>query len=379
MFQTQTSLQTETSGRLRPIDAARPLDATITAIAARAEDVTELVLALPPDADFTWRPGQYLSLLLEDGCRRSFSMACPYRPDGRVELHIRRRPGGRFSDGALAALKVGDRLRVDGPYGGMDWRPGDGPVVLLGTGTGLAPLKALLEYGLTEASGRPIHLYWGGRTSADLYLTQALQRLARAHPSFSYTPLLSRPDPSWSGGRGYVPDAVAEDFADLHGADVYACGSPAMIDAARVRLRAVPGFDEDRFLADAFEPADQTLPQAPPPSRSVGPLSILVEFEGAARPVAAVSGQTLLTALQAAGAPILSVCGGKASCGACRVSIQAPWREHLAPAGRTERRLLAHLDDAGPHDRLACQVQLTDEADGLAIRLPAPAKALWPA
>lgn len=301
-------------------------------------------------------------------------MASRHRPGAMIELHVRRWPGGRFSDRALTGLKIGDRLQVDGPYGQIDWRQGGGPVVLMGTGTGLAPLKALLEYGLVEAAGRPIHLYWGGRTPGDFYLGEHLRRLACDHGGFTFTPLVSRPHPTWAGRRGYVQDAVVEDFADLHGADVYACGSPAMIEAARTRLAALPGFHADRFLADAFEPAGALAAPMTVPS-----LSISVAFQGAVRPILASCGGTLLAALQLAGAPILSVCGGKASCGACKVAVEERWRDRLAPAGRTEQRLLANLDDAAPHDRLACQIHLTGAEDGLAISLASQTTAPWPA
>jgi CDP-4-dehydro-6-deoxyglucose reductase len=351
---------------------ARPFEATVAGI-ARHGQVTELTLTPPANVGFTWRPGQYLSLILDDGSRRSFSMASRCQSGGPIELHIRRYPGGRVSDGVLTGLKIGDRLRIDGPYGQVDWRPGDGPVILLGTGTGLAPLKALIEHALAEGHGRPLHLYWGVRNAQDLYLGPLLHRRTSHHPSFQFIPVLSQPHANWNGRVGYVQSAAAKDFSVLHGAHIYACGSPAMIEDARRTLGALPGWDEDRFLADGFEPADVA------PSFAAPSLTLSVAFRGETRAVPAATSASLLVALQAAGAPILSICGGKASCGECKVAVDAAWADRLPAPNHTERRLLANLDDAGPLDRLACQLLLTPETDGLSVRLGPKTTALWPA
>src|SRR3984885_661284 len=186
-----------------------------------AADVTGLVMAPAAHARFHYRPGQYLSVVLADGQRRSFSMATAGGGGRPIELHIRRRLGGRFSDTMLAALKVGHSLTFEGPFGQIDWREGPGPAILLGTGTGLAPLKALVEHALAAGGQRPIHLYWGGRAPGDLYLSAYLHELARTHARLHFVPILSRPHAGWAGRRGYVQDAVAEDFAHLEAAEGY--------------------------------------------------------------------------------------------------------------------------------------------------------------
>ncbi len=130
----------------RPPLAARPpgvairFEAAVLGLDRLAPDVIGLAIAPANGAPFAYRPGQYLSVELEDGQRRSFSMATAYTGQRRIELHVRRRPGGRFSDTVLAGLDVGDRLQVEGPFGHVDWREGPGPAILIGTGTGLAPL-----------------------------------------------------------------------------------------------------------------------------------------------------------------------------------------------------------------------------------------------
>jgi CDP-4-dehydro-6-deoxyglucose reductase len=354
--------------------AANRFEAAVQRLDRLAADVTRLLLAPPPHARFRYRPGQYLSLILADGQRRSFSMANAWGVDRPIELHIRRRLGGVFSETALGSLKVGDNLTFEGPFGQVEWREGRGPAILMGTGTGLAPLKALLEHALAAGSERPIRLYWGGRAPSDLYLDAHLSQLARRHTRFSFIPVLSRPPASWAGRRGYVQDAVAEDFDDLHHADLYACGSGAMIDAARAQLGQLPGFHEDRFLTDAFEPAAPVVRSSGLPA-----VQLFVNLHGDIRSVRGPLGATLLSALREADAPILSVCGGKASCGTCKITVAEPWRDRLPQPARTERRLLANLDDIGPADRLACQIPLTQETDGLAVSLVCHATAKWPA
>jgi CDP-4-dehydro-6-deoxyglucose reductase len=350
--------------------AAIRFSATVTRLHRLASDVTGIDLAIPFATDFRYRAGQYLSVLLGDGERRSFSMASDYGHGAPIELHVRRRLGGRFSNALLRDLNVGQRLELEGPFGQLEWREASGPVILMGTGTGLAPLKALLEYGLATGGQRPIHLYWGGRALPDLYLRTHFHELARANPRVRFIPVLSRPHAGWAGRHGYVQDAVAEDLPDLHAAHIYACGSGVMIDAARKRLAALPGFDDDHFFSDAFVPAIRTIEGAATPT-----LSLLVTAEGVTRKIRAASGVTLLSVLKTAGLPILSVCGGKSSCGTCKVNVSRGWQDRLPVPERAERRLLANLDDIRPGDRLACQIHLTPDSDGLAVTL---SSGTWP-
>jgi CDP-4-dehydro-6-deoxyglucose reductase, E3 len=355
---TQIRAQADTAPTL---SAPQRFVSTVLRVDQLAPDVIGLVMAPPANLRFSYRPGQYLSVLLADGQRRSFSMASAWGLGRPIELHVRQRPGGCFTDAVLSALQVGDQLQCEGPFGHVDWREGTGPAILMGTGTGLAPLKALIEHALAAGGQRPIHLYWGGRAPADLYLKAHFHHLAAYHTRLRFIPVLSRPPADWAGRRGYVQDAVAEDFANLHDADLYACGSPTMITAARERLADRSGFDEDRFVADAFEPAAPVPHSADLPS-----ISLLVNFRGAIRLVRAAQGASLLSALQAACVPILSVCGGKAVCGACKISLMPEWADKLPPPQKREQRLLAHLK-AVPGERLSCQITLTAELAGIEV------------
>lgn len=345
------------------------VEVRVAAVRRHGDEVAVLSLSAPPQAGFAYRPGQHLSVILEDGSRRTFSMASPWREDGQIELHIRRRADGRFSGALLDRLEAGDRLTLEGPFGGLGWRAqGARPAIFLATGTGLAPIKALLQHRLAQGDAGPLRLYWGVRRPSDLYMASWLNAVQSWHAAFSFVPVLSRPDAEWPGRRGYVQDAVAADFRSLADTEIYACGAPGMIDDARRTLGVIDGFDPERFFAESFEPG---VAQAADSGGDTAPIEVI--WGGRVRRIEAPIGRSLLAALQAAQAPVLSICGGCASCGACRVTVDPDWLDRLAPPERTERRLLANLDEAGPHDRLSCQIRLTAAEAGLRLRLdPTP-------
>ena len=223
------------------ISAPPPLDdlpdtrryrAVIQAVRPLGPDVTHLVLDIPGDAPVRFQPGQHMNVLLPDGQTRSFSMAS--RPRGnQVDFHVRRLAGGRFTD-QLACLEAGETLEVELPLGGFRYHPQDErPLLMVATGTGLAPIKAMLEALMDDPDCPPVSLYWGARTAADLYLDQAIRTWGARLFEFNYVPVLSRADSGWTGRRGYVQDAVTVDFSDLSEHAIYLCGSPAMIADAK--------------------------------------------------------------------------------------------------------------------------------------------------
>ncbi|MFC2972824.1 CDP-6-deoxy-delta-3,4-glucoseen reductase [Azotobacter bryophylli] len=226
----------------------------VASIDRAGDDVAIVRLMLPPGSRFDYYAGQYAQVLLKDGSRRSYSMATRAAADGQIEWHIRRVPGGAFSGFVFDGLKPKTVLRLEGPFGSFYLRDGSGPLVFLATGTGFAPIRALLEELRERAANRPVHLYWGGRRRQDLYRHDELFALQAELPWLQYTPVLSRPSAAcdWQGATGHVQDRVLEDFASLKDAEVYACGSPAMIDAARRLFVAERQLEEGRFYADAF-------------------------------------------------------------------------------------------------------------------------------
>lgn len=225
-----------------------------------ADDVIVLDLKLPASENFVFRAGQYIDILLADGQRRSFSIANAPHDGGHVELHVRLIAGGRFTGHVFGAMKERDMLRFEGPLGSF-WlhEDSDRPIVLVAGGTGFAPIKALVEHALHIGLARPVTLYWGARTRDGLYLDALARSWETMLPGFRYIPVLSdgTPDDGWSGRRGLVHEAVLADFADLSGHEVYACGAPAMIDAARGSFVSERGLPDTAFFADAFTYATQ--------------------------------------------------------------------------------------------------------------------------
>jgi CDP-4-dehydro-6-deoxyglucose reductase len=154
-------------------------------------------------------------------------------------------------------MKEREILRFEGPLGTFFLREdSDRPVILLASGTGFAPIKAIVEHAIYKGIRRPMALYWGGRTRSDLYLNALPERWQREY-GIRYTPVLSepRPEDSWTGRTGFVHRVVMEDIPDLSGFQVYACGTPLMVDAAHRDFTAQCRLPEEEFYSDAFTPA----------------------------------------------------------------------------------------------------------------------------
>ena len=193
--------------------------------------------------------GQYINVLLEDGAKRSFSFATAPQVNDRIELHIRRIPGGRFTGHVFESMRPGERLAFEGPLGSFFLREdSDKPMIFVAGSTGFAPVKSMLEYAFASGLRRRMFLYWGVRRGEDLYLGELPREWERSHANFRFVPVLSEPDARWTGRRGLVHEAILADFPDLAGYQVYACGSAAMVEAAHPAFRA-RGLTEDDFGA----------------------------------------------------------------------------------------------------------------------------------
>lgn len=230
----------------------------VNALEKLSHDVMRVQLQLPAHTAFQFHAGQYLEFILRDGSRRAYSMATPphvAENTPAIELHIRHMPGGKFTDHVFGAMKEKEILRAEGPFGSFFLREdSDKPMVFLASGTGFAPIKALLEHMQHKGMTRPVSLYWGGRRPEDLYMDVWLKELSTSMPNLSYVPVVSdaQPEDNWSGRTGYVHQAVLDDFADLSGHEVYACGAPVVVDAARSSYTSQRGLPEECFFADAF-------------------------------------------------------------------------------------------------------------------------------
>jgi len=236
--------------------AVLKLPSRVISIAKPAPDVALLRLQLPANQNFQFHAGQYVEFILRDGARRSYSMAnAPSSTPGSIELHVRHMPGGKFTDHVFGAMKEKDILRMEGPFGSFFLREdSDKPIVLLASGTGFAPIKAIIERLQHLGLSRPITLYWGCRSRADLYLHDWALQAAASMPQLRYVPVLSEPKPEdgWSGRTGFVHQAVLADLPDLSGHQVYACGAPIMVESAQADFVAKAGLPAEEFYADAF-------------------------------------------------------------------------------------------------------------------------------
>lgn len=246
------------------LDGAYPVVkrmARVVKLERLAADVMQLQLALPEGQTLDYAAGQYVDVLLAKGVRRSYSLASPPTQDGLLELHVRYHPGGVFSEQVFQRLKPRDVLRLEGPFGqavvNVQAQAGvDTPLLLLATGTGMAPIQALIASAQAAPQPRPMVLYWGGRQLLDLYLHAQCQAWQTQYPWFRYVPVLSQPASDWQGRVGYVQDAVLQDGHALPLCEAYACGAPAMVQSARTLLQQ-HGLPGHAFYADAFTVAPE--------------------------------------------------------------------------------------------------------------------------
>jgi NAD(P)H-flavin reductase/ferredoxin len=254
----QAKPQTNIVIRPRRIDrydptARKTITANVYRVSQPADDVITLMLRFPASIRARFKAGQYLRVFMPDGDTRNFSMANQPKESDGVHLHIRRIPGGRFSEGVLASLKKGDKLKIEIPYGEFYLRTGlEKPIVCLATGTGFAPLKAVIEDLIARCNSRTVRFYWGGRHRQDLYLADLPQKWQARVAWLTYIPVLSEPDAGWNGATGLVHHAVLRDVPDLSNWQVYACGNPLMIRNARRDFQDLGGLPDDQFFADPF-------------------------------------------------------------------------------------------------------------------------------
>jgi CDP-4-dehydro-6-deoxyglucose reductase len=219
-----------------------------------APDVILMQLKLPASERLQFLAGQFVEFLLKDGKRRAYSLANAPGDDDCLEIHVRLVPGGLFTEHVFNGMKERDILRIEGPHGSFQLQElSTKPIIFLAGGTGIAPVKAIVEHTLQHRIARPMTIYWGARDRAGLYLPELPQQWAQQHAHIRYVPVLSEPAAAdgWDGRTGLVHQAVLDDHADLAEYQVYACGAPAMIDAAR-RDFCARGLPADEFFADAF-------------------------------------------------------------------------------------------------------------------------------
>jgi CDP-4-dehydro-6-deoxyglucose reductase, E3 len=236
--------------------APRLYTGRVAAMERLAADVMGVLIELPAGEQLSFAAGQYINIVLDDGQRRAFSFANPPHETGRIELHIRRIAGGRFTGHVFEAMRVGDTLRFEGPLGSFTLHESARPILFIAGATGFAPVKSILEDAFQRGLQRPMRLYWGARHRRDLYLLELAEQWQREHANFEVVPVLSEPQPQdrWSGHTGLVHEAMLADFGDLSGFEVYVCGSVQMVETA-VPAFIGHGLGADACFSDAFLPS----------------------------------------------------------------------------------------------------------------------------
>ena len=237
----------------------RKMPARVASLEMAADDVAIIRLQLPATQDFQFLAGQYVEVILRDGSRREYSLGNAPHDAEQLELHIRHLPGGKFTDTIFAdgtpPVKEKAILRFEGPMGTFFLREdSDKPIVMVASGTGFAPIKALIEHMIFKDIRRPVTLYWGGRRPADLYRHALCEQWAEQLEHLTYIPVISDAldEDNWSGRDGFVHKAVMQDFADLSEHQVYVCGAPVVVDAASDEFVKECGLPEEEFYADSF-------------------------------------------------------------------------------------------------------------------------------
>jgi CDP-4-dehydro-6-deoxyglucose reductase, E3 len=230
----------------------------VISLEKKSHDVMVVQLQLPASDTLQFKAGQYIEFIMRDGARRSYSMAsAPHiaAESKTLKLHIRHMPGGKFTDHVFGEMKEKEIQRIEGPFGSFYLREdSQKPMILLASGTGFAPIKAIIQHMQHTGISRPATLYWGGRRPADLYMNEWVQAQLVAMPNLSYVPVVSNalPEDEWTGRTGFVHQAVVADFPDLSAHQVYACGAPIVVDSAKADFVKLCKLPEDEFYADSF-------------------------------------------------------------------------------------------------------------------------------
>jgi len=237
----------------------KKLPCRVQRIERPSSDVAVLYLTLPANERLQFLAGQYLEIIMRDGKRRAYSMASPPDDDVHIELHVRNMAGGAFTEYVFERMKERDILRFEGPLGTFFLREDSlKPIIFVASGTGFAPIKSIIEHAFHVGVTRQMVLYWGGRRKSEIYMLDLPLRWQQEHGNFSFVPVLSEspPEEAWTGRTGFVHRAVMEDFPDMSGYQVYACGAPVMVEAAHKDFTSVCRLPEDEFYSDAFTPSD---------------------------------------------------------------------------------------------------------------------------
>ena len=231
----------------------RTLPARVESMTLYTPQVMCLRLKLPRAARLQFLAGQYVDVLLPEGKRRAFSIASAPSQSDYLELHIKHVDGGGFTGHVFDGMQPKDILRLQGPLGTFFVRrQSERPIIMMGGGTGFAPLKSMIEELIEAGDDRPIELFWGVSRQADLYAREQIDRWEKELGRLRFHPVLADPDPGWRGDTGLVHHAVLRAYPDLSAFDVYMSGPPAMVHSARLAFLEA-GTTEDHLFYDSFD------------------------------------------------------------------------------------------------------------------------------
>lgn len=251
----------------RILNPVREYAARVVTMDRLSYDVMRVRLALPDGERIQFKAGQYINIILDDGERRAFSFATPPYQNKFIELQIRLVPGGRFTTHVFEGMRVDDTLHIEGPFGDFVLRESNRPIIFVAGATGFAPVKSMVEDAFHKGIRRPIHLYWGVRRPEDLYMPELPAEWAKSHSNFHFIPVLSEPLPedNWTGRTGMVHEAIMQDFPNLRGHEIYACGSVKMVEAVFPHFKS-QGAEEGMCFSDAFTISARSMALQVPPT-----------------------------------------------------------------------------------------------------------------
>jgi len=223
-------------------------------------EIMRLRLKLPRAARMQFLAGQYIDILMPGGKRRAFSIASAPSEADFIELHVKHVDGGGFTGHVFSDMELKEILRLEGPLGTFFVRKkSDRPMLMMGGGTGFAPLKSMIEELIECGDPRPLTLFWGVARESDLYATALIEQWKGSHPNFRFVPVLVDPHDGWKGEQGFVHDALLRHYSNLSRFDVYMSGPPAMVHSARAEFLKA-GITEQHLFYDSFDFA----PDVPP-------------------------------------------------------------------------------------------------------------------
>lgn len=264
MLQSDIEVEVDIEGSGAELAKARELNGKINRITELTHDILEVGIELDGELN-DYLPGQYADIVIPGVVKQARSYSFAKSPDrekpNQVSFFVRHVPEGKLTDWLHSEDRVGSEVQVSGPHGSFYLRDTDGPLVLIAGGSGLAPIRALLQQITKEGRGNDLTVIFGARTQRDLYCLEEIEELAKASKGkVQFLPVLSMEsdESGWTGATGHCPTAITQEMLEPSASHAYLCGPPVMIDAAIEQLKTY-GLDDSQIFFDKFLDAS-TMP-----------------------------------------------------------------------------------------------------------------------